>query len=140
LVSGLEKWNSVRVSFCLPSSAAHRLRKLAEVTPQSLIDLGLHSVQVEGADTVGVTIRGPPAAATSSALNPSSSLYSLASSANIEFVSSATTSTFNFDTNANGGGSGGGHLSDSESRVESGLGSSRLVGCLGVRMLLVSCS
>lgn len=109
MVSGLEKWNSVRVSFCLPSSAAHRLHRLAEITPQSLLDLGLHSVQVEGADTVSVTFRAASTLPTSS----SSSI--------------TTSSTFNFDTNnANtSSGAGGGHLSDSESRVESGLGSSR---------------
>uniref|UniRef100_A0A914VF07 Nuclear receptor coactivator 6 TRADD-N domain-containing protein n=1 Tax=Plectus sambesii TaxID=2011161 RepID=A0A914VF07_9BILA len=66
LVSKLEKWNSVRVTFHLPGSAARRLHRLAKHQPQLLFRLGVHSVQVEGNDTVSITLREPQNVAGSS--------------------------------------------------------------------------
>ncbi|XP_035692882.1 nuclear receptor coactivator 6-like [Branchiostoma floridae] len=47
-VSRVQPWNSVRVTFNIPRSAAQRLQQLAETRNQQLRDLGILAVQVEG--------------------------------------------------------------------------------------------
>jgi len=47
-VKKVEPWNSIRVTLNITRDAAEHLRRLAEVGDQSLLDLGILSVQVDG--------------------------------------------------------------------------------------------
>ncbi|XP_066266819.1 collagen alpha-1(I) chain-like isoform X3 [Branchiostoma lanceolatum] len=67
-VSRVQPWNSVRVTFNIPRSAAQRLQQLAETRNQQLRDLGILAVQVEGHQEVVLNtpppmgMTGPPMA------------------------------------------------------------------------------
>ncbi|KAI8513996.1 hypothetical protein Bbelb_083200 [Branchiostoma belcheri] len=67
-VSRVQPWNSVRVTFNIPRSAAQRLQQLAETRNQQLRDLGILAVQVEGHQEVvlntppPISMTGPPLA------------------------------------------------------------------------------
>ncbi|XP_078614230.1 uncharacterized protein LOC144883524 isoform X2 [Branchiostoma floridae x Branchiostoma japonicum] len=67
-VSRVQPWNSVRVTFNIPRSAAQRLQQLAETRNQQLRDLGILAVQVEGHQEVvlntppPISMTGPPMA------------------------------------------------------------------------------
>ena len=52
----VEPWNSVRVTFNIPKDAAVRLKQLAEQGSQTLRELGVLAVQIEGDRVISLTI------------------------------------------------------------------------------------
>ena len=54
----MEPWNSVRVTFNIPRDAARRLRILAEQGSDSLRELGVLGVQIEGDRLISLTLAG----------------------------------------------------------------------------------
>ena len=54
----MEPWNSVRVTFNIPKEAAIRLKNLAEQGDQTLRQLGVLAVQIEGDRVISLTIAG----------------------------------------------------------------------------------
>jgi Putative nucleic acid-binding region len=56
ILKKVEPWNSVRVTFNIPASAAHRLRELAERRDQILRELGILAVQIDGDHVISLTV------------------------------------------------------------------------------------
>ena len=54
----MEPWNSVRVTFNIPKEAAIRLKHLAEQGDQTLRQLGVLAVQIEGDRVISLTFAG----------------------------------------------------------------------------------
>ncbi len=58
IIKKVEPWNSVRVTFNIPKEAASRLKHLAEQGDQTLRQLGILEVQIEGDRLISLTIAG----------------------------------------------------------------------------------
>ena len=58
IIKKVEPWNSVRVTFNIPKEAAIRLKHLAEQGDQTLRQLGVLAVQIEGDRVISLTIAG----------------------------------------------------------------------------------
>lgn len=58
IIKKVEPWNSVRVTFNIPKEAAIRLKHLAEQGDQTLRQLGVLAVQIEGDRVISLTFAG----------------------------------------------------------------------------------
>ena len=58
ILKKVEPWNSVRVTFNIPRDAAQKLKLLAEQGDNTLKELGILAVQIEGDKIISLTIAG----------------------------------------------------------------------------------